>query len=584
VDNKCFFNVAMELDLDQTRLMNYYASPAVSSGGLGTFASPWPLRTALSNGSQTAGDTLWLRGGTYFGKFTSTLAGGTVRSYTGEWAVIDGYLTTTLTGDINAAATSIDVTSTVGIFGANELVIDDEDVQVSSVTDADTLSVNRGWNGTTPAAHTAGATIYVKAGGAFTVLGGDNTTYRDFEVTNSGGLRDAQVNSGASAAGSGARIISTSDGNSFINLIVHNNGDNGIFVGSGTSNTTIYGCLVFNNGSINSSGNNMGMGIYAESASGYSRIYRNIFINTFNGNAQFGGDGAAYAGGDHQHNVFANSGAPVGENTVNYLGRAEGLPLSVTDNYFFNQHSRTGGSVSLLGYGEAISLLTVNDNYFVGGLHGFDLQNVDEISGSGNHFFNNNDAYLLASEIHYYPTIYGYPTGTFNNNTYHKSQGGTLFLKELTGPVGFAQWKTDSGFDAASSETAVNLPDTVVVVPNEYEAGRAHVIIYATSNPTTVNVDLSTTGLTNGQAYTIKNAFDYFGSNVTAGTYNSGAPTITITLADADSVATPTGRVFTPATTVPDFAALVVVPGTLATSSVNQVRRRKSPKGTFYKP
>src|SRR6185295_10822827 len=74
----------------------YYAAPTGTASAAGTKSNPWDLATALSNrGVVRAGDTVWLRGGTYKGAFTSTLAGSasapiTVRQYTGERAIIDG--------------------------------------------------------------------------------------------------------------------------------------------------------------------------------------------------------------------------------------------------------------------------------------------------------------------------------------------------------------------------------------------------------------------------------------------------------------------------------------------------------------
>lgn len=74
----------------------WYVSPSGTSGGDGSAAHPWDLQTALSggNGHVAPGDTIWLRGGTYVGYFTSTLNGTAsapivVRGYPGERPVID---------------------------------------------------------------------------------------------------------------------------------------------------------------------------------------------------------------------------------------------------------------------------------------------------------------------------------------------------------------------------------------------------------------------------------------------------------------------------------------------------------------
>ncbi len=74
----------------------YYVSPGGSSGGDGSASRPWDLKTALTKSSKVLpGDTLWLRGGTYRGAFTSYLAGTSsapivVRRYPGERVTVDG--------------------------------------------------------------------------------------------------------------------------------------------------------------------------------------------------------------------------------------------------------------------------------------------------------------------------------------------------------------------------------------------------------------------------------------------------------------------------------------------------------------
>ena len=73
----------------------FYVSPSGSSGNDGSEARPLDLATALSSRSPAKpGDTIWLRGGTYRGAFTSVLTGLPsapiiVRQYPGERATID---------------------------------------------------------------------------------------------------------------------------------------------------------------------------------------------------------------------------------------------------------------------------------------------------------------------------------------------------------------------------------------------------------------------------------------------------------------------------------------------------------------
>lgn len=81
----------------------FYASPRGTPSGDGTIAKPWDLATALADNTSPAstnhvvrsGDTIWLRGGTYYdGGFRSKLTGSaglpiTVKPYNGERATIE---------------------------------------------------------------------------------------------------------------------------------------------------------------------------------------------------------------------------------------------------------------------------------------------------------------------------------------------------------------------------------------------------------------------------------------------------------------------------------------------------------------
>src|SRR5438105_1367090 len=79
----------------------YYAAPGGSGAANGSVGHPWDLATALAggNGKVQPGDTVWVRAGTYYAPFRSTVNGRSgapvvVRAYPGEHAVIDGVNTT----------------------------------------------------------------------------------------------------------------------------------------------------------------------------------------------------------------------------------------------------------------------------------------------------------------------------------------------------------------------------------------------------------------------------------------------------------------------------------------------------------
>ncbi len=71
-----------------------YVAPNGAASNDGSLSRPLDLATALSGSKALPGDTIWLRGGTYVGSFTSNLTGTagapiTVRQFPGERATID---------------------------------------------------------------------------------------------------------------------------------------------------------------------------------------------------------------------------------------------------------------------------------------------------------------------------------------------------------------------------------------------------------------------------------------------------------------------------------------------------------------
>lgn len=78
------------------RAAEWFVSPSGKGSGTGSQSNPWDLHTALfSHPGVAAGDTIWLKGGTYRGTFTSTLTGTSgqpiyVRARAGERVVLDG--------------------------------------------------------------------------------------------------------------------------------------------------------------------------------------------------------------------------------------------------------------------------------------------------------------------------------------------------------------------------------------------------------------------------------------------------------------------------------------------------------------
>ena len=288
---------------------------------------------------------------------------GPFASYSGEWAVIDGNTTPTLVGAVDSSQSTVTLSAVTGLASGGKFAIDGEMMQIDHVT-GNTVTVNRHWDGTTAASHSNGARVKV-AGNQFEVAG-DNTVYRDFEVTNSDTNRNDNGDSnGFETIIRGSGVVQFNNtGNSYINLIVHDN-LNGFFIGSGSSNTLIYGCISYNNGM---SGNAAGHGYYLENSSGYSRVYESMSLNNFNLGAQAYGVTGPYVGGDFQGSVFAGSGSPVGEYHYNMIyGPNSVQSPTATVNACHFYHPAVAGSYSVsFGYGAGIGTGVFTNNYIVG--------------------------------------------------------------------------------------------------------------------------------------------------------------------------------------------------------------------------
>jgi hypothetical protein len=98
----------------QTSGHQFYVAPNGSDSNSGTVGSPLSLSKALSSSSPAvAGDTIWVRGGTYSGAYVSYLNGSAsapiiVRNYPGERAILDAN---------NSAAQSSGIL--LSVFGSN---------------------------------------------------------------------------------------------------------------------------------------------------------------------------------------------------------------------------------------------------------------------------------------------------------------------------------------------------------------------------------------------------------------------------------------------------------------------------------
>jgi hypothetical protein len=534
--------------------IDFYAAPDGKSGATGTASSPFNLQFAFDHPDVIkSGKVLGLKGGIYKGKFNSRLNGVTVRSLPNEWAKLDGYVTTTLVNPIDATQQNITLASS-NIFdlGNDEIAVGGEIIKVFSRNGNVITSCLRGAsnssNGAEP--HTAG--IEVVATGDNLRISGDDSLYTNIEILNSRPSRDGLASNQGLGRGDGIKVLGKR--NKVINNVIHDTLD-GLMSGSSSADTEIYGNIIFNNG-MHVGDTPYGHGMYLENSGGVSKIRDNIVINNFNLGAQAYGVTAPYVGGEWEGNIIANSGAPMGlfnptrrnYNLIYGTESQQSPTASVQNNYFYHPNYPNSYQV-IFGYGAGANTGTFKGNYIVGGENLFIKGTKTNLNFTDNKLYSSNGfQYTVASPA----------SATWDKNIYYKTSGKDVFGISGVGLFNFQNWKTRTGYDATSTETNSAMPETVIVRPNIYEAGRGHVIIYAEGS-TAVKVDISSLGLTNGQNYTVKNAFDYLGESVISGVYDSSKSTIVIPMENTKKVAAPIGYNFTPLTTSPNFTVLVVV-------------------------
>ncbi|MEO8097249.1 MAG: chitobiase/beta-hexosaminidase C-terminal domain-containing protein [Acidobacteriota bacterium] len=305
---------------------DFYVSPTGRAQGAGSIQDPWDLKTALAHPAVVKpGDSIWLRGGTYVGMFTSVLKGNAsspiiVRQYPGERATLD-------------AATP--------------------NAQIG--TNVHTLNVQ-----------------------------GEYTWYWGFEVTNSNPMR-ATGTVYNNFRGDGLWV--TAPNTKFINLIVHDT-DQGFSYWEAASNSEVYGSVIYNNGwsdPLRGRGHN----IYAQNRYGSRWITDNVIFQGFDHGVQIYGSDNAYldnfvlegniaAGNPARNYLIGGQGSrpalnPVLKNNYSYY------PVTRLGGNW------DGSNGSNLGYSAGCSNPVVTGNYF--GFGGLRFVTCSNITLTGNTFY-----------------------------------------------------------------------------------------------------------------------------------------------------------------------------------------------------
>ena len=482
---------------------------------------------------------MWLRGGTYYGRFVSNLAGSTatpikVISYTGEQATINGNKIVLLSQDMPIgqpyASGQMKVSDSNGMYVGSYLKVENEYVQVYSIS-GNTLGVWRGWSGSNPVAHLSGAAVFFT--GNIFVINGQDAIYQNLIVTDSNPVRAEPR--GAKVHGTGVSILGPRV--KVVNSVIHDTGQ-GIGFWVPAIDSEIYGNLIFNNGYHNSDlavGQDNwinGHGIYMQNDQGVKTVSDNIIFN------QFGLGMHAYSTNSTLNNFLIKGNIHFNDRFL-----VGGLtPLTNTtleENYFYN------GPLAV-GYSNADnSGIMIKNNYLPDGLS---LQLSKNVTVTGNTIWNNNGADV---SIRFSGTDNKIGDYTFSNNTYYQPTASYPYnqFSISLAPPGYTKdyywfnssnngygyngpntsWQETLGYDRDSTLISTAMPSETFIRSNKYDKNRAHVIVYNWNSSNNVTVNLTGSGFNPGDTFDLRNAQNYLNELITLTSNSNNAITIPMT-------------------------------------------------------
>lgn len=348
--------------------------------------------------------------------------------------------------------------------------------------------------------------------------------------------------------GSGADVYSPNV--KFINMIFH---DNGHGIWDKQDMTEIHGCLFFNNGN-----NKREHGLYVGNATGTKYISDNILFNQAGYGILAHSDSisSSQRGLHIEGNISFNNGIltlddqKTGNLQVGGVSGVAAERVVLQSNYIYNSpDNATNKNYGIrLGYDDInnrdVKLL---DNYVVSRvpLQILWWRSVD---------FHRNTIYSEGKSVDLKLPAGARPSDyRWDFNRYFAPQPS--FAKDF-GALSFSGWRQTTGFDSHSVALATRPTGMQVFVrANNFESGRAHIVVFNWDLRAEVSVNVSSI-LTPGASFEIRDAQNYFGDPVLAGTYKGGPVSLPL---KRSRLSLPIGNVERePRHTSPEFAVFVI--------------------------
>jgi hypothetical protein len=349
-------------------------------------------------------------------------------------------------------------------------------------------------------------------------------------------------------------IASYSPNMNFINLTVHDETGEGIYISETASNNLVYGCLIYNNG-WRSPDNAEGHGIYMQGWNGGREASQNIVFNNSGDDLHIYDNAADHylSGIRLDGNVAFNAGAI--QNVRAYRDWIVGVdvPAINADQIVFENNlgyfpeSATVDNAAQIGRDGINGSVAILNNYLPAGL---EMNNWTIAAVSGNSIGAQPGGYAVT--VNQQPQL----AAAWDDNTYFVPSGAGGFLANGNA-IDFSEWQSGTGYDSNSTYIVGKPAGTRVFVrPNYYEPGRANITVYNWDNLSNVAVDVSSV-LSYGTPFEVRNAEDFFAPPVLSGVFTNQLLNLPMTNL---TMAAPNGPMLTPPPTGPAFNVFVLLP------------------------
>ncbi|WP_179022357.1 right-handed parallel beta-helix repeat-containing protein [Winogradskyella forsetii] len=460
----CLFTVVLTYAQQEFHVFpeNHTDTPGTQTGN-GSLQNPWDLQTALSQKSKVVngGDTIWLHGGIYNGRFSSTL----------NSTIKDKYIT-------------------VSAYKDDKVVLNGN---VESSQDQ-TLNVRS-----------------------------SRVIFQNFEVTWLGEFsRQIDVNGGFTKFVAGVYHLSGKNCK-FINLMIYNNPGLGFGSWKHTGGTLIANCIVFNNGALSSDGKGRGEGFYVQNNSDTeTRILKDniIFNNYYKGIEVWSASKHATSEWVKNitldNNVIFNSGLPSNYRTVDNIIVAtddrEGINIAenitvknniLYHNTNFRKNEVNGDAASLtIGFHKnaPVENVIVDNNIIIGRNNAFRVLYANSLTVTDN--------IIYTGYVHLFSL--NTERWNFNNNQYYTKKS-RAFRRSNTENYNIKNWISKFNLDANSQWKPIkefDLDPILDITENTYKPNTFRVVLFNKNNEDVI-VDFSKYGLKEGTNFIIRDVENY---------------------------------------------------------------------------